>query len=61
MQYMKPQPKPEAIKALYNNWQQAEEELAEARKKISSLKEGIRLLKARLIATEIQISNIHGD
>lgn len=50
---MKPQPKPEAIKALYNNWQQAEKELAKANKKIEHLEEGMRSLKARLIAAEI--------
>lgn len=53
---MKPQPKPEAIKALYNNWQQAEKDLDKANKKIEFLKEGMRFLKARLIAAEI-VSN----
>jgi len=49
-------PKPEAIKALYHNWRQAEKELARAEKKISYLKEEVRALKARLIAAEMRMS-----
>jgi len=48
--------KPEAVKALYNNWRETEAELAKAERKISLLKEEIRHLKARLIAAEIKMS-----